>query len=541
MYSTIFSAMAKLLKPVWKWLFRFIISLIISNAVLWLLRYSASSYVQKFHDEIVQFVKEKNKKVLDQIFNVGDFLNEIMDAVFQMGSEMVLALEAWIDDGIKYTTGLVDQVLACIPFTKRIEQIVQDCMDDLSILIQNQAISIVNTFFAGPVIDLNTLISTAKFRIDALEVEIAMYLMETWLAIVSPVQTGITTTYEKVLSLSESLNGLVSFCNGSIDTMENAMASACNQLDYYNLTLEEQKANLLWMIEQELNENQTGGTGVNLQCIRQELENKLLIIEPDGLNIDFSRFRTDPPQIDPDEYLCKVQMIENTFAFDMSTFLPDFDGMSTHLSTIHTKLSNLEKSLITALDGSLPGILKGNMEGKIRDLLFIALMETLKQKKINLSTYLQEKSTALATEKEARKQEIIRKKDEIITNIQTFETETIDSIQVFLDPSVKQLIKDLEAGIAGNEDISAVNIDNVLPDTTDIDSIITTFDANIHANQSPNITDSVKWTPADIYRILKHNFTKSDRVPLLVHLFSQDLNINAEKLKELQLKWIPKP
>ncbi|SMC69503.1 hypothetical protein SAMN02746065_107155 [Desulfocicer vacuolatum DSM 3385] len=541
MYSTIFSAMAKLLKPVWKWLFRFIISLIISNAVLWLLRYSASGYVQKFHDEIVQFVKEKNKKVLDQIFNVGDFLNEIMDTVFQMGSEMVLTLEALIDDSIKYTTGLVDQVLACIPFTERIEQIVQDCMDDISILIQNQATGIVNTFFAGPVIDLNTLISTAKLRIDALEVEIAMYLMETWLAIVSPVQTGITTAYEKVLSLSESLNGLVSFCNGSIDTMENAMTSACNQLDYYNLTLEEQKADLLWMIEQELNENQTGGTGANLQCIRQELENKLLISEPGGLNIDFSRFRTDPPQIDPDEYLCKVQMIENTFTFDMNTFLPDFDDMITHLSTIHTKLSELEKSLITALDDSLPGILKGNMEGKIRDLLFIALVETLKRKKINVSTYLQEKSTALTTEKEARKQEIIQKKDEIITNIQTFETETIDSIQVFLDPSVNQLIKDLEAGIASNEDISAVNIDNVLPDTTDIDSIITTFDANIHANETPNITDSVKWTPADIYRILKHNFTKSDRVPLLVHLFSQDLKINAEKLKELQLKWIPKP
>ena len=533
--------MAKLLKPVWKWLFRFIISLIISNAVLWLLRYSASSYVEKFHDEITRFVKEKNKKVLDQIFNVGDFLNEIMAAVFQIGSAMVLALEKWIDDNIKYTTGLVDQVLACIPFTERIEQIVQDCMDDISILIQNQASNIVNTFFAGPVIDLNTLISTAKLRIDALEVEIAMYLMETWLAIVSPVQTGISTAYEKVLSLSESLNGLVSFCNGSIDTMENAMTSACNQLNFYNLTMEEQKANLLWMIEQELNKNQPGGTGANLQCIRQELENKLLISEPGGLNIDFSQFRTDPPQIDPDEYLCKVQMIGNTFTFDMSTFLPDFDGMSTHLSTIHTKLSNLEESFITALDASLPGILKGNMEGKIRDLLFIALVETLKQKKINLSTYLQEKSTALATEKEARKQEIIQKKDEIITNIQTFETETIDSIQVFLDPSVKQLIKDLEAGIAGNEDISAVNIDNVLPDTTDIDSIITTFDANIHANETPNMTDSVKWTPADIYRILKHNFTKSDRVPLLVHLFSQDLNINAEKLEELQLKWIPKP
>ncbi len=79
MYSSIFTTIANLLKPVWKWLFGFIVSLIISNAVLWLLRYSASNYVQIFNDEITRFIKEKNQQLLDQIFNVGDFLNEIMD------------------------------------------------------------------------------------------------------------------------------------------------------------------------------------------------------------------------------------------------------------------------------------------------------------------------------------------------------------------------------------------------------------------------------------------------------------------------------
>ncbi len=541
MYSTIFTTIAKLLKPVWKWLFRFIISLIISNAVLWLLRYSAGTYVQKFNDEITGFIKEKNKEVLDKIFNVGDFLNEIMDAVFKIGSEMILALEVWVEDTLKFTAGLVDQVLTCIPFTERIEQIVQDCMDDVSILIKDQATTLVNTFFAGPMIDLNTIISTASIRLDALEVEIAMYLMETWLAVVSPIKTSINAVYEQVLSLSESLNGLVSFCNGSIDTMEGAMTSACNQLNYYNSTLEQQKENILWTIEQELYKNQPGGTGADLQLIRQELENRLLIAEPEGLNIDFSQYRVDPPQIDPDKYLCNVQMVDNTFTFDMSAFSPDFEGMNTHLHTISTKLSELEDNLITALESSLPGILKGNMEGKIRDLLFIALVETLKQKKTDLFGYLQEKSTALATEKEARKQEIIQKKDEIIINIQTLETETIGLIEPLLDPTVKELIDELDAGIVSNEETVTVNIDNVLPDTTDIDAIIAKFDANIIANEGPNMTDSVKWTPVDIYRILKHNFTKSDRVPLLVHLFSQDLNINTEKLEELQLKWIPKP
>ncbi len=462
-----------------------------------------------------------------------------MDAVFEMGTEMISALEVWTDGAIQYTAGLVDQVLACIPFTDHIEKIVQDCMDEVSEFIGNQATTLVNTFFAGPMTDLNSIVSTAKLRLDALEVEIAMYLMETWLALVDPIKTHINGVYEQVLSLSGSLNGLVAFCNGSIDAMEGAMTSACNQVNYYNLTLGEQKEDLLWTIEQELYKNQPGGTGADLQFIRQKLETRLLVPEPGGLNIDFSQYRVDPPQIELNDYLSDIEMPPNTFSFDMSEFLPDFEGMATHMTTIHTKLSEIENQVISALELSLPGILKGNMEGKIRDLLFIALVEALKQKKTDLLTYLQEKSTALATEKEARKQEIIRKKDEIVSNIQTFETDTIDLIKPLLDPTVQDLINDLNVGIVENEKTVTVNIDNVLPDTTDVDAIIARFDAHITANEGPNITDSVKWTPADIYRILKHNFTKSDRVPLLVHLFSQDLNINAEKLEELQLKWIP--
>ena len=562
MYSTIFTTIATLLKPVWKWLFSFIISLIISNAVLWLLRYSASSYVTKFNDEIVEFIKEKNKELLDKIFNVSDFLNQIMDAVFQFITDTLLSLEKWIENTMTYTSGLVDQVLATIPFTDKIEQIVQDCMNSVSVLIKDQSTIFVDTFLVDPILNFSPLLDTANTRLDDLELKVSMFLMEAWLDIVTPVQTGISSAYKKVLSLSESLNGLVSFCNGSVDTMEGAMISACNQLNSYNSTLEAQKASILWTIEQELKKQgsnispgdpgtgdpgtgdpgigDSGGTGVDFQCIRQELENSLLITVPDGLNMDFSKFKTDPPQINPDEYLCNIQMIPNTFIFDISEFLPDFDGMNTHLSTIHTKLSDLEDSLITTLESGLPDILRGNMELKIRDLLLIALIKTLKQKKTDLLGYFENKSTELATEKEARKQEIIQVKEDIITEIQIFETDTISLIEPLLDPTVQELIDDLSQGIVDNEDTTIINTDKILPDTTEIDAIITQFDANISANENPNITDSVKWNPVDIYRILKHNFTKSDRVPLLVHLLSQDFNINADKLEELQLKWIPK-
>ena len=161
----------------------------------------------------------------------------------------------------------------------------------------------------------------------------------------------------------------------------------------------------------------------------------------------------------------------------------------------------------------------------------------------NFNSYFDEHILNISQMKETAKQTIVTKRIEITDAIQEFEQSQHDLIEPLLDPTIQDLIDDLSSGIAEDQenDETIINIDEVLPDTQEIDHILEKFDTRIKANPGPNISDSKKWSVADMYRILCNYFSRSERVALLVILFDQDLDLRMEKLQELQDKFVYEP
>ncbi|SLM27833.1 hypothetical protein MTBBW1_1150006 [Desulfamplus magnetovallimortis] len=537
MYSAL-AAIGNLLKPVWKWIFRFVIGLIISNMILWLLRYRTSEAINRFKDDITAFIKQKNQEILQNIFKVSEFLTELLMKAFEMMNDLIALVESGIDSLLTASNDFVELVINKIPFTDRIEDIVQGVVNRVSTFLFDTTSDIVNLFYPDSLTALQDMVENTKTRLTEAKNAINESLAAFQNDLLTAIQNKITVVNNKFTLLTGDINSLASFCNSSIDAMQNAMIAACNEIDLYNDNLETNKTTSIVLIENEINTAATQQRAVNTTFVRQNLESLLLIPSPDAMALDFSQYRTDPPTIVTEDYLINIEMPENHFSFDLMAYCPDIPAMEQHLNNINKALDDIKLNLLNRIEENLPFILKGEIESKIKNIIFIVLTEALLKKKEEITAYILEKTNSISTAKEDRKQAIISKKEEIVQALKDIETAFYDAIEPMLDPAVQELINSLSDGIVQNEDETTVNIDNILPSTVDIDRIIATF-PNIQANAGPNISDSVKWTPADMYRVLKHSFSKSERISLIVYLFEQDLNLNTQKIEELQLKWIP--
>lgn len=507
-------------RPVLVWIMRFLIGLIISNVVMWLLRYNLSNLLEQFNQVIKSWLSDKVNYIMTNILKINEWLDAIFNRVFTLIDVLVeefeQAVETLLSDIEYYTNRVIDNPQIILTIDNLLHDILTQSSQAVYLAVQNAVSSI-------PFSNLTNITSNLITQFDNLKQQIDIKNIELWSTLIDPINSTVATNNSNISNLFTSLNAPVSVCNNNIETIESLINSACNQLDAHNNSLEQKKSTALQMIE--------AGT------TKAELRAFLCIETPQELNTNFAQFRTNPPQINKDDYIASITLPDiNQFYFSVSDYLPNLTELKNNLISTYTELNNLSQNVLNAIDASLPSILRGTLEAKLRNLVIISLTQAIYQLKLRLVTMIDEKITAVQTAKEEDKQEIVNEAEQMRNALQDFEQSQYDKIESLLSPEIEKIIQDITQGINETEQSIQVNVDDALPDTTELDSILTTF-PNIPANQDPNITDSKLWDIADIYRILCNYFSRSERVALLILLFEQDLHINESKLQELQITW----
>lgn len=525
----------RFLQPIWRWIFGFFISLAISNAVMWLLRYSISELTEKFSKEIEIFIHDFNQYILETIINVDVFLDNIVAQVFERIDLNITEIEAWFALELADAGTAISNAVSGSVFLNWVEKITQSTVDSAGKVIKAGVQTIIDTVLPK-ITDLETLIGNVNSRIAPMENDIYEKVTIFRENLIESVQEQVNQINDKLTALLSTINILTDSCNANLNIMEQRMDTACTELGNHSQTLDARKTACLNAIRPILQNN-------NIPDIRAIFKPQLIVDVPDELYMDFSRFRVDAPDIDEDYFYADITLPPNNFQLNLDPYLPDLAALGETLSAIQANLENPGQVVVDYIDTYLPALLSGNLRTRIKNTLIIILTQSLQDKLKGFNTYFDEQILNIRQMKEDNKQTIITKRIEITKEIQAFEQAQYDKVKPLLNPAIQTLIDDLSTGIVedGDENETLINIDDVLPDTQDIDHILERFDATILANPEPNISDSAKWSVADMYRLLCNYFHRSERVALLVTLLNQDLNLNTDKLHELQSKFAYTP
>lgn len=512
-------------RPVLVWIMRFLIGLIISNVIMWLLRYNLSNLLEQFNQIIKSWLNEKVTYIMTNILKINDWLDAVFNRLFNYIDVLIEEFEQTIETLLSDIEYYINRVIDNPQIILTIDNLLHDILIQASQTIYSTVQSIVALI---PFNNAAALITTLVNQFDDLKQQIDIKNLQLWAALIDPINSTVATINSNLSTMFDTLNASVSVCNNNIETIESLINTACNQLNAHNNSLEQKKADVLQLIQSDA-----------LTPLEKKAQLKLfLYIEtPEELNTDFTQFRTEPRQINRENYIASITLPDiNQFYFTVSDYLPDLTELKNNLISTQTELNTLSQDVLNAIDASLPAILKGTIEAKLKNLIIISLTQAVYQLKLRITTMIDDKITAVQTEKENDKQDIIEEAQEIRDALQSFEQSQYDKIEILLSPEIEKIIQAITEGINETEQSIQVNVDDVLPDTTELDSILTTF-PNIPANPDPNITDSKLWDIADIYRILCNYFSRSQRIALLILLFEQDLHINESKLQELQIIW----
>ncbi len=533
-----------ILKPVWRWVFRFLVSLAITEAIRWLLQWSISDAVEKIKDKVSTFFGEQAGHVVKDIIKIDDVLNGIFTAAFDGMDALIDAIAGEIENAMVASAGSIETIISKISFTQAIDEMVTDGMATVSQFIFDQATTIVSTLFPVETFVLfDVALQNASHKLDALEAAAMDALTAFWDATIENITASMGQINALFSTLQSTVNGTANFCNASIDTLKAHMNEACAAMDAYNdAAARQQKIDAATLfIDGRIQgaDPATGLTTADLQAIQSHLEAAFILPTPSDLTIDFSAYRIDPPTINADEYKAHIDIPPNVFTFDMSPYLPDIQGKREKLSAMTDNLANFRNDLLLKIDESVPGLLKPGLEEKIKALMAIAATEALLSIKQDILDDIREKRNEITQIKSDRKQTIVDEKLRIVDALKTFERDTTVLIKPLLDPVVQEIIEELDDGILTTDEGTTVNIDDIMPDTSELDRIIARFDSNIEANESPNIGHAKKWTTSDMLRILCNHFYRYERAALIVLLLQQDCNINRDKIEELQLTWTP--
>ena len=538
------SLVNKILKPVWNWTYKFLVSLAIAEAIRWLLQWSAADAIERIKDKVSTFFGEQASHVVKDIMNIDDVLNGIFTAAFNGMDTLIEAIAGEIEDAMVASAGWIETIISKISFAQAIDEMVSGGMTTVSQFIFDQASTVVSTLFPVETFVLfDVALQNASHKLDALELAAMDALTAFWDAAIENITASMGQINALFSTLQGTVNGTVNFCNTSIDTLKAHMDEACTAIDAYNDTAARQQKidTAILFIDGYIQgaDPATGLTAADLQAIQSELETAFVLPVPSGLTIDFSAYRIDPPTINSDEYKAHIEIPPNVFTFDMSPYLPDIQGKRDKLSAMTDNLASFRNDLLLKIDESVPGLLKPGLNERILDLLMISATQALLSFKQDILDDIQEKRNEITQIKSDRKQTIVDEKLRIVDALKTFERETTALIKPLLDPVVDEIIDELDEGILTTDEGTTVNIDDIMPDTSELDRIIARFDSNIEANESPNIGHAKKFTPSDMLRILCNHFYRYERAALIVLLLQQDCNINRDKIEELQLTWTP--
>jgi len=508
------------LKPVFKWIFRFIISIIISNIVMWLLRYSLSSFIEKFETKITNWLNEKTTYITNNILKLNEWLNEISNTIFNKVDEYINDVEEYILEQLNNIEAAVDEIIPDI----NTSELAQDILNQVSSTIADaveQVVSIINLE------SIKNLIADAVNQADSFKQDAKAKAVQFWDSLISPVQAQITLADNLFFTAVETINTPVESCNSSINEIQSSLVAGCNELENYNNSLENKKSAVLNLIA-------SGG-----QITQEQIENILEISTPSALTLNFGQYRTNPPEFDRKDYLLNLtlQPFEELNIIDFSSFLSNLTAVNTQWQNISAELNTLAQDALQRVESALSILdIKGTLEDKIKNLIVIALAQAVYQLKTDLLNKVDSKIQAVQTAKEEDKQEIVNDKQAVVEALKEYEQSLYDKIEPILSPTVQEMIQDLSEGINKDENEIQVNIDDILPDTTELDHILETF-PNLNADAAPNISDSKIFTIGDIYRILCSYFSRSERAALILLLFEQDLHLNESKIEQLQLTW----
>ncbi|MBF0227986.1 MAG: hypothetical protein HQK63_00070 [Desulfamplus sp.] len=513
------TAILNFLKPVWNWIFKFLISIIISNIIIWLLKYSISQFLNQFNTVITDWINQKSTEIMTTIIKIDEWLNQIFERIFNKIDELIQEVETEINDILTQITNNINSLIPDISNSDLIQTILQDASNTINQIITD-LIAVI------PLESLKILVSNAIAKAETLEQNFQAEMVQFWDSLTSPIQITIAQINNNLNNLTNTLNNPVNFCNKNIDALQSNMIAACNEIDNYNSALQQKKADVLMLIQTN-------------QLERADLVDWFVFATPSTLNIDFSQYRTDPPSINRDDYLFNYALPSFNLV-DLSHHLPDLTQIKTKWTSIYSNLSNINQNALNRLESQLPAILRGTIEAKIKALIVVAMAQAVYNLKTEITTKIDSKINTITQAKNEDKQEIVNDKQAIVNALQQFELSQYGNIERILSPTVQDLILDLTEGINANENSVQVNIDDVLPDTSQFNNILTTF-SNIPANKDPNISDSKVWDIGDIYRILCNYFSRADRAALILLLFEQDLQLNESKIKDLQLAWTNTP
>ena len=234
----------KFLEPVWLYIFWFFVSLAISNAITWLLRYSLDELTETFRAEIESFIRSANQYVLNTIVKTDDLLDDIVEQIFTKLEKQITAIEEWFSLALADAGTAINEVLSGSSFLNFVEEITQFIVDAAGNVVKAGVLLVVDDVIVK-ITELEAMLQGIQPKITAMENYIYGQIINFTVNLLDSAQEQVNQVNDRLSMLWAVLNNSISFCNNSIDTMAQSMNTACTALEDYNTSLESKKTQCL--------------------------------------------------------------------------------------------------------------------------------------------------------------------------------------------------------------------------------------------------------------------------------------------------------
>jgi len=520
-------------KKVLGWVFRFIKNRII----LAIIGIVIGFLVAEITMIVADILSKMNNILITALYRVENQLFIIQDKVYDVAE----AALNWLDEQVR---GLMNTVLPSsvvfvlnlVNFAQWIQVLLASLVTQAGVTLDNvitELITPITALING--LDVKTANALNVLRNAQVEVETKINSLN--LALAEAVQGKIDTHNALVGALADQVNGLVTWYNNDITTLESHYAGIKAQVLAYNQSLPGKQAAIRTYLIDNLPD------GVPLGVIERDAiiagavsQAQAYFTTISGFNINWSQYQyalvTDtsffPLSIETPEW-------DLTFSIDVTPF----NEIASDIYDIETALTAFPSEAKLLFTVRLPQTIIAALQIEIRLMLILAIKKMVERYETDMFAKFSEFKRRIEEEGKETAAYLQAKTDEIKAQLLKAQLDLIEKLPELLRPSVVKSIEKTKKKLLEAKEELLSEADDLLdwkPDLSKIKSIYEGFPQGILPHEIPNIADAQEWSIQDVYRVLCDYFYRTERLALIAKLSQDDIQVELPDLYNLITK-----
>ncbi|SLM27834.1 hypothetical protein MTBBW1_1150007 [Desulfamplus magnetovallimortis] len=529
-----------------------IIVVIITNCAVFL--------IVELSEIVKQLLKSMNQSFLSVLYLVEGWLFATVNDIYSKFEELLTGLQEKVESALN---SLMPEefniILSLIQFAAWLDALIKSIVSSIKSSVQ----ATLNTVIS-PLLFLTGEISATLGEINGHFVDINQKITQEAHQIYDFIRNSLLTAQntwnQELENFITAIVNAFAWYNEGVNAIETAANDQIIVIDAHNQTTQN-------IIDEIITRLSLG------ECTFNDISD--LLLSSSGID-GIMPIPTTSLDIDYDQY--KISIISP----DLFSFNPSFPPLiswevhfspleacliqiSTQLQTLESDILNLPVTVQNGFLNDFPDVFRSQLTGELKDLLVLAVTQLLIRKKDAIMAHFGTMKNSMTTHTGEIESKINDKANEIINKIQDAELQVLNNLPNLLSPSIERYFdKIVDAIEAAREQISAddVNITDFLPNAQEIESIMNTFEdfspqtpppapetteKSIVQNKSRNTRTRGSRNPAlinpfkiqDVYRILCNNFSRTERLAIILAFAPTDIQVSTSDIVDLILQLEP--